>query len=365
MKALPSFWWITLSVSARKTLELVTLLQEAPGNIDLDALESSLVSMAREGGTPSLHPFISQVEKLTSGMKEGVMKQSKSSQKELDASWQDFLSCTVEQQKMPGLQAASLVHRTCRTEESQMYKDLMSLLEICHIKNSTADAYCDAFTAMDQFPSAGNCKWQNAAPQTSALRYMKLLRDGFLEKHNAWLQNKSLCDGHTNHSDLCFADWRSKQLQLEQKRAECDRYQGQLEILACGSHDCSDYTNCYSTRRSSWESTNATVAMQEASFLAEYRGLLRIECLLSAFRSSLNYTTPLSQGIDECRRTDFKKSSYLQPLYINYFDGSQNSMKACFPGTGPSSQAWSEKYYAHMPMGTKAAVCTADCCTTG
>jgi len=344
--------------------EATSLVKQAPGKVDLQAIENSLVSLAKEGGSSIPDGFINQVESLTKSMKEHIIEQSRASQMTLNASWEDFLSCSPAGQHVSNLTASSLAHRTCRSDESKMYKELMSVREICSIKNGTAKAYCDAFRAMDQFPPAGKCKWKHATSK-STLDYMKALSDHFLAHHNAWLQNKSLCESHSNISEQCFnAEWSSKQFQLQQKRAECDHRQYEVEQLACGpGNQCLEYKLCYSERKTAWESTNQTVAAQEASFLSQYHGWLRIDCLVDALLSHWQTLTPLTEDIDACQQKTYADPSYYQPLFVSYFNVSENPVKACSQiSGGPGSQTFNDEYFHDMPHGTALAPCSSDCC---
>eukprot|EP00440_Ansanella_granifera_P068013 gb/GFBE01073781.1/.p1 GENE.gb/GFBE01073781.1/~~gb/GFBE01073781.1/.p1 ORF type:complete len:384 (+),score=85.48 gb/GFBE01073781.1/:1-1152(+) len=353
--------------SARKTTNrqqtLVVLeerLAQAPalGADSLEGIESSLLAMAGEGATPELKPFVDQIFNLTVRMKSEVEKQATESNRTLTAHWEDFKSCRYDGADEEGLKERSARHRACREVESSVWSTMQGCESICEVKNNTAQSYCEAFRTINVYPPTGDCKWSNNHMK-STLPYMMALRDDYLQRYRHWAGNKSLCSNHTSRVTDCYASCKDQEKAYYDKKAECDRYQSDLEAHACGeTPECTKYKCCYDTKKEAWETTNASVAAQEASLIVEYRALLRIDCLLKAFNNSIAAaTSDLSAGIEVCRGTTFSAGPY-----VTYYDIKDNPISDCASKLAPGSQTWIAEYYSNLPEHTAFATCSASCC---
>eukprot|EP00931_Biecheleriopsis_adriatica_P099661 TRINITY_DN7432_c0_g1_i2.p1 TRINITY_DN7432_c0_g1~~TRINITY_DN7432_c0_g1_i2.p1 ORF type:complete len:644 (+),score=99.66 TRINITY_DN7432_c0_g1_i2:167-1933(+) len=335
----------------------------------LEGIEASLMSMAEEGATPELAPFIDQISQLVSQMKVEVSRTATSAQTSLDASWNAFLTCNQTSMDLSSMNASL---RNCWTSESAKYSDYTSCTALCDVKNATAAVECQHFSAKDVFPNPGFCKWPTQAHTMSTFQWMGILKTDFQTQLATWNQLSAACNNATTTANDCYAGCQTQQDALAAKRLECDTLQGDMESAACGDTGdaCSRYQTCYSTKQAAWISTNTSVALQEAAYIQEYRGILRVECLLGAFNLSIQTGTNLSMGLATCQGTTYTSSDW-STIQISYYDVSANPLKSCISTSGdgsqdsvPGSSAWNLKYFSNLPTGVVAAACSATCCYT-
>eukprot|EP00931_Biecheleriopsis_adriatica_P099662 TRINITY_DN7432_c0_g2_i1.p1 TRINITY_DN7432_c0_g2~~TRINITY_DN7432_c0_g2_i1.p1 ORF type:complete len:611 (+),score=103.69 TRINITY_DN7432_c0_g2_i1:59-1891(+) len=369
---------LQLGADARKTVSVQqrlaaraasrSLFDGADNFGGLEGIEASLIAMAEEGSTPELAPFIQQISLLVDQMKTEVGSTATAAQTSLNTSWQDFKACNLTRLDLTGLNDSL---RNCWISESGIYNQVSTCSQLCDVKNQTAALKCSSFSQVDVFPALGYCQWPNL-PSLSTYDYMDLLVKDFEAKHANWKDKEGNCTNYTNEANTCYAGCQPDKDALSAKQTECDALQSDLESAACGESGdaCSRYNICYDMKKAAWQSANASVAQQEGAYLQEYRGILRVDCLLKAFNDSIYTGSNLSADLTACRGTTYGAASWSH-LQIGYHDISSNPKSSCIgtsinglPDAVPGSEAWVSNYYSNVPTGVVPALCSAACCNT-
>lgn len=357
---------------------------EFPGlmllGMNLAGIEDSLLSMAREGATPELLPFIGTITVMVDQMIAEVYVQRESSQASLNSSWLDLLQCQpIASQVVSNLSQWAANHRQCRSEECALVADINSQCTLlCGTQILAAEAKCNTFRTgrlqsgdplINHFPTPGYCdistSFQSSKP------WMIILRDNFKAMYENWEKAWSDCQNATQIADTCNNTCQQKQFNLTDKIATCNGMQADLELQACGttSQACSNYHQCYSNKLDAFKTINATVVAQEENYLSQHLGLLHVRCLLAAFNASISDKMPLGTGIENCKAIDFSGPTYRTGLYINYKavppEQTCSNVEGASP-FAPGSSRWKSAYYYNLgsPSCSRAynPVCNAPCC---
>eukprot|EP00440_Ansanella_granifera_P050224 gb/GFBE01054439.1/.p1 GENE.gb/GFBE01054439.1/~~gb/GFBE01054439.1/.p1 ORF type:complete len:794 (+),score=105.30 gb/GFBE01054439.1/:1-2382(+) len=347
---------------------------QVPYEMSLTGLESSIMSMALDGASPELQPFLDQISTLTNEMQLKVEEQANASQASLDEAWNNFKACNLDAPNLTNdLQGWNQSHRSCRQEESHLFAEWQECLAGCAPYDAIANSSCEMFKAVDVFPPKGDCKWQDTHESMTVLEYMDILLRDFQQKSKTWNERNDVCRTHTQEAATCYASCSVQESAYREKRAACDLVQASLEQHACGdgTSACGVYRSCYDSKKIVWQETNTTVASEEEAFTAEYRGILRIECLTKAFDTSISQeAADLGTEMEKCRATDFGADAYVGKISISYYDISENPRLSCsgggpaFIACPPGNEVWHVWFYSDLPPNTTFnPVCNASCCS--
>eukprot|EP00440_Ansanella_granifera_P009168 gb/GFBE01009930.1/.p1 GENE.gb/GFBE01009930.1/~~gb/GFBE01009930.1/.p1 ORF type:complete len:438 (+),score=81.40 gb/GFBE01009930.1/:1-1314(+) len=340
--------------------------------MNIELIESSLLAMAKDGATPELQPFVDDIMNLTLDMMVEVEKQANVSQKTLDDAWYAFKACQqTYADAFWDLARENKSHIDCSVKEAQKAVNYNECVTTCGSLKTYRDIMCPQFAGVNVYPAIDNCKLQDNYLEKNTRPHMASLRDYYLGKLQDWQCKKKKCDDANDYYYTCLKGCLPLYNAWYVQYCICTEKQHALESRRCApdSEDCTEYKQCYQDRRAAWELANTTVAEEEVSFLAEYRGLYRIKCLLEAFTASIDGTKDLSIGLEDCRVKSYNNATYLGHLYIEYYDIADNPFINCsYPKEGtakPGSDAWIEYFYAgKMPTGTTYEDCGAECCVS-
>lgn len=350
--------------------QLMAAFADPMAGMSLDGMEASLIAMAEEGATPGLLPFIYQIYNLTGSMKLQVEIQSKNSQQSLDSAWQAFTSCKFSQSTSYNLDALKSQYQLCKQQQSQCVQDQSLCSTDCTTECLLVNGPCSTFNSADVWPAKGTCAI-NTDIYSGSKAWITTLKNYFAARYSNWTQSKVLCDAQTAKCNNCWNQCKSKVSQCNSIKTTCSQQQTALENAGCQSiysGNCEAYTSCYNTQQEIWQNTNKTVAGQESAFTAEYRGILRVECLLNAFVRDINGTAALQSEIELCINNDYTSPQYIGQLLINYYNINLNPLQACSatPNAAativPGSVAWIQQYYTPLPANTFYDPCNSACC---
>jgi hypothetical protein len=106
--------------------------------------------------------------------------------------------------------------------------------------------------------------------------------------YDKYLRAKDACEVATRYYKAKVKECNMKIHRYNVKKAKCNGFQVDMDARACKhaillKDTCEQYASCYMSRRKAFELVRAKVKMEERDRKAEWRGLTRISCLISAF----------------------------------------------------------------------------------
>jgi len=388
------------------------------GTMNLDLIESSLVAMAKEGATPELDPLVDQIFTLCENMKNNIVFNKNKSQKMIDDSWDYWEQCHVDHSDafIQNISIYNHSHIVCSWKEGWYWQQYKQCMAGCDQLNQTNRTICEEFEfRWDVYPPIDFCKLDPRNNfQHVEWTYEKMfgLWDWYAKRAEKWDEKYWLCQNASHNLTCCVESCQDEYDIWSTYWLDCTRKQWNLERHACGemTESCALYRKCWWERRENFTKVNKTVTGHEKAYLSEYRGILRIECLLYAFKDSIAGTKNLSVGIEECIKKDFRNRMecvnqnvcedgvtscncpcpndpqparnpcpcdpdpsgsggcpyYLEHLLIDY-PGPNNPLKSCrstnISDTVPCTNEWIDLYYDPMPTCTDWEPGCATCCT--
>eukprot|EP00933_Yihiella_yeosuensis_P029511 TRINITY_DN2314_c2_g1_i3.p1 TRINITY_DN2314_c2_g1~~TRINITY_DN2314_c2_g1_i3.p1 ORF type:complete len:397 (+),score=100.65 TRINITY_DN2314_c2_g1_i3:95-1285(+) len=346
--------------------------------MNLDGIEASLLAMAKEDASPSLKPFVTQITELTKSMKQAVDDQATRSQSNLKSSLDQWKGCELKNEEIENnLTEFSQKHLECSGEESNAYAQWQSCLTRCTTPCDEANLKCDEFNKTDVWPEDGRCKMQDSAVYADTKEWMTILMNSYENLYKAWTSSKEGCEQGKIKCDACYSGCGQYEKVYKDKVGVCSTYQAELETKGCDrdTTDCVTYHHCYASKEQAYHSTAGAVKQQEKAYIAEYRGLLRINCLLEGFAKAFGAEKmdpkALSASIETCKNTDFSAEDRVKHLRIEYYNvTAEIELKKCDGPNNvtddtnliPGSPAWIHRFYKDMPANTFYEACDACCC---
>jgi len=360
---------------------------------NLQAIENSLVAMAESVQDSAaeydstLGPFIIQIRNLITQMQKTLVIRHDDDQDELDTRWNDFLFCTenASADAFRDFNDLNQTYQTCRVRESANWTkwDRCSLALETAIKDLSI--WKDLFRSSDNLNTANytySCMYPGAETLpygTSAMPYMWQLRDQFRGAWLTWYYYKHQMIEAQSRVDNLTVECASNLMSYVRTNKQCDKYQMFLESAACpgggGSDPCQAYMKCYKDRKEDWLRYNATLTDEEAGMKAEWRGILRINCLLDAFDAQINQGADLNTGINKCQDQPYL-TKYYENLSIMEIDWhpikrlneSIPPLVYCNETVNlsfiPGSLEWALTFEYKLPEQTTFQACHASCCNS-
>lgn len=281
---------------------------------NLQAIENSLLAMSAsikdnaEEYNSTLGPFITQIRVLTDMMKGELRKQHGLAQDDLDRSWLNFLNCTenASEDAFRDLIDWNKTHIHCRYDEAGLYHGWETCLENLDVLIMSEKTWQELYNDANVMPY--DCHHPaDPIPHISSKPYILDLRNHFRNQWVAW--HDALIKFEEAHNKTVAKQKECEQIDLDygHKTAKCDGYQRDLEQHACGegSDDCKGYMKCYIDKEQIWLEQNKSASDQEYGMKSEWRGILRIQCLLDAFSASIDRKADLNEGINLCQNATF------------------------------------------------------------
>ena len=300
--------------------------------VSLENIETALLALEKQRGTPGLTNTVTEIHKMVTHMESMVQQQAKLTQQTLDQAWSDFTGCQglYEAGSHSGLQSVDSLakeHAACRLEESGLKIELEACESELTARTSSEEQRKNEFDALNKFPVAGFCSHRSSSQDYATVRgYIKHFRDHFASHLNSWegafnasstaakmkLQKSRECYGEDQKRD--GKGGRDKA--YESKRLDCQKLQTKLEDAACDriAHrtDCVAYVMCYqSNYKAFFDAGQAkeTALLQSQKQLTEYRGLGRIKCVLDSY-SKYGDGDSLTQSISDCQNVDANQTFF-------------------------------------------------------
>lgn len=292
--------------------------------ISLENIETALLALEKQRGTPELAETVVDIDKMVAEMKSMVRNQSKLTQQTINQAWTDFVSCSglYDIDSHTGLQSIdslAQVHANCRLEESGSKIILDSCEKELAARSSRELQRKGAFDALNQFPVSGFCAHRANSLQYNTVRgYIKHFRDHFASQLISWEHafnasaNATSLKLHTLRD--CYGEDRRKNGQggkeetYLSKKLLCQDLQRKVEDAACDriAHraDCAAYVKCYESNHNAFFASGQTkesALSQSQQQQQEYHALIRIKCVLDAY-ATYQDGAALSKSISECQQ---------------------------------------------------------------
>eukprot|EP00930_Biecheleria_cincta_P027941 TRINITY_DN1951_c0_g1_i1.p1 TRINITY_DN1951_c0_g1~~TRINITY_DN1951_c0_g1_i1.p1 ORF type:complete len:418 (+),score=52.36 TRINITY_DN1951_c0_g1_i1:70-1323(+) len=347
---------------------------------DISGLEKTVLAFAKVGkATPGMEVFLLQILNVVSGMKNDLVVQRNTAQRALNISWEEFLMCnyTREGDSDYDIPTKNNSHRTCSESESATEQAWRLCVSTTADLNTTAEAACALVDIRCQ-PQPVSCL-DSPVQSGSVFPFLKAKFEEFNNSYWACKNVEDVCIENRDRANQTLQNCSELYRQWQGLVTECNEKQGGLERAACGdlqnfaNSTCHEYQTCYITRRAIMEERNRSAEALYNDNEPSYRGLLRIECYLSAFNTSINGGIDLADGIETCRNTRYYGCQFVGPICPNYppfpphnvvpdMINCTYSPYSIGATLQPGTDAWIQKYYANMPANTTYEACNATCC---
>ncbi|CAJ1461859.1 unnamed protein product [Effrenium voratum] len=335
--------------------------------MSLEHLETALLALEKQRGTPELAGTVTEIDKMVTEMKGMVRNQSKLTQQTINQAWSDFISCAGlydidSRSDLQSVDSIARVHANCRLEESGKKMILDACEKELAVRSASELQRKGEFDTLNQFPSSGFCAHHTNSQQYSTVRgYIKHYRDHFashlLSWENAFNASTDATKAKLHTLRDCYGDDRTKNGQggkeeaLVTKKVDCQKLQRKVEDAACDriAHraDCVSYAKCYESNHNAYFAsgqTKETSIQQSGKQREEYRALVRIKCVLDAYATYQDGPS-LSKSISDCQQVQ-ADVSFLDISLPDEADAMPPDNTACLqhsssekPGVFAASQA--------------------------
>ena len=293
--------------------------------VSLENIETALLALEKQRGTPGLTNTVTEIHKMVTHMEMMVQQQARLTQETLDQAWSDFTSCQglyeAASHDLQSVDSLAKDHAKCRLEESSLKIELEACESELTARTSSEVQRKNEFDALNKFPASGFCNHRSNSHEYATVRgYIKHFRDHFASQLNSWesafnasntaaqmkLEKARECYGGDQKRD----GMGGKDAAYNAKRLDCQKLQVRLEDAACDriAHrtDCVAYVMCYQSNFKAFfdeGKAKETALLQSQKQHTEYRGLGRIKCVLDAYSKYADGDS-LTQSIADCQKGD-------------------------------------------------------------
>lgn len=345
------------------------------GANSLAQIEASVLSLAREKSSNdnSTLESIALIEQYIGLMKNDVLIRANATQAGLDQSWYNLVNCKLNLSTSANTAVLNATHRDCSQQESSLRQTYTDCTSLCATHCITTQADCGLFCEVDTY---GGCHFEGPVKpddvnqdfrEWDGLQYYQRLANDFDDLLADWTTKKNTCKDTLNTMQNCYLNCETTQgSAYETKKAECTEHQYDLETAACPekSSPCAAYSSCHDALTDTYLADSETAQLSEASWKTEYRGLMRIQCLLDAYSENAISGADIQAGLDACEQAVFTPCEEQISLCLTYHTAPAKESCSSMANETllPGSSYWVEAYYTNMPEGTTWEGCGAPCC---
>ncbi|CAJ1373657.1 unnamed protein product [Effrenium voratum] len=338
-----------------------------PEKATLDHIEASILNMARsktskqDTSGSNLTAFLDQIQDLLdTTMKKNILQRQNQTQNDLDEAYANMTTCTHpnDTDLVESLKQLDETHLQCRQEQDRMWSDYNTTCIVARkIFEDEKEAVCNAYEQAKVFPPpVTTCAMGAGTPVPTIGHYLIDMEKFFTAAYDALAAKKHACEsiGDFPNDELC----KQKICEYHDKRIGCDKTQEAFEKPACDGHkqyQCSGYSDCYAQKKDIYDNVNTLAKENEKAAKAEWRAVLRIECLLQAL------TVPegeIEEAISACKA----KTHSTKPVELTYRTEVPAERACTEVYLQPGMAAFSSTWYAGLPTATPAASCASACC---
>jgi len=169
------------------------------------------------------------------------------------------------------------------------------------------------------------------------------LEGGFLDQY---LRAKEACEKAKKAYDDKVKECKRKVADYKAKKGQCNQFQNLMDGASCKAaivtkDACESYAECYHAAVKSYKITKAKVEIEETDRTAEWRGINRMACLITAFADG----KVTGKEVDACK----KKVVDTSKLVIKY-PKIPPLAKCAIPQLYPSTGSYKLAEFAPLPM---------------
>jgi len=357
----------------------------------LAQIEQSLLNLAREKSTPdsSTLESIAIILSYITAMKDDVLTRANATQSGLSQSWTNLANCRLNlTDASTNLTILNATHRDCSQEESTMGVQLLNCMGTCETQCTSSQAICDQYCAVNvpdmptpsPAPAPGTCHFSGPVKGDdevgdykewdSNLWYGRFV-DYFDGLYTDWTTKRTSCVNSVTTMQNCYQQCTSTYgTSYTTKKQECTDHQYDLEAAACheNSNNCLAYQSCHRALTYTYQADVSSANASQSSWSSEYRGIMRVECLLSAYNSSIVSGADLTAAMNSCQTRTFYPCTEQPSLCLQFYPAPEEEPCNGTYGNNtmqPGSGAWVEAFYTDMPNMTTWEACGAQCCDGG
>jgi len=319
----------------------------------LEAKLSELVAKG-ESASPDMKAFTDIVRALLENdLKPKILSQSKSGQSTIDVMASGISDCASgkaslesdEQVNLASRKSTSKQHKDCRLKESRLFKKKDGCGTLLRSKKTTRKVSCGALVTLERDPyeMAHNCKTTHP-PEPWGL-WLKRNRKWFEEMDDRWEAQKLSCRHAKREVATRAPGCARKERAWRARKGACDSFQDQLETAACTyaqgmSRVCRGYDECYQATSLRYEKALPYMKEQEKGRKSQWRGIMRIDCLLGVFDAKDGGEAK----VQECK----EKSHGTSHLDLRYPAPSSRGGCAALPAY-PGDPSFEQREYKDLP----------------
>lgn len=349
-------------------LSKLKLSNEMLSPYNLKGIQASLLAIGArraEEDVPDdeLNEFLGQIEGLVGGMKTQIEMQHNNAQSSLDSAKHALNACSITTATQ-SLTWWREHHLDCRNTESDAGAAYNDCLDKLTLDDETVNARYESFRDANVWPNS--CYYTSTtAPGLSARRrsnrdYILAVRDAYQTRLSAWTSAHGKLINASLARNVTRAECIEKLNEYKTETSRCNEIQNDLETHACTeAKACETYMDCYTCKHDEVIKTEGTIKSAEMSYVSEWQGILRIQCLIAEIQKDT--TTFDATACD----TDYS-GSLSDPVRVNYDEAIPDAPAQCTDAAVqeeiPGSKQFIEAYYTPMPAHTKTAECKASCC---
>lgn len=376
--------------------------QEAPvvteglfGTGSLEQIEASIMSLAQTTTADnSTLESLALIQAFLDQMKQEVRDRANATQCGVFDSWQRLENCKLNLTLDPkdNLTDLNRSHRECSDQESALLNGericIANCGEMCETAQASCDQYCPinipqplpALPVPSPTPSPTSCWYDQTQLKSTSQEgiyhewesnmYYKKFEDAFGSLFDNWKAKRDDCNAKVSEMTKCY-DSCSSQVNAsswEAKKQECTDHQYDLEAAACRDTGryCLGYQACHRSLTHIYEEDVGAANASQTVWYDEYRGIMRIECLIEAFTSSIVDGTDLTSGLDACQTKIFYPCTEQPVLCLEFYPvpAEVNCSASNISEIQPGTETWLGLYYENMAPGTTYEECGSSCCST-
>lgn len=362
----------------------------------LAQIETSILSLANDRSSAdadnSTLESLAIIQSFLNTMKQDVVTRANATQSGVNQSWHNLVNCKLNLTASPtqNLTVLSTIHRECSEQESSLLSSHSNCTgncdETCATAQATCGLYCPVNTPQPMpgppvpspTPSPTSCWYDQTQLKNvdeagiyhewESNLYYKKFEDAFSALYDDWKAKRDDCHGKVTSMNSCYNSCDNGQgNSYSAKKQECTDHQHDLEAAAChgSSSSCDAYQSCFRSLTNIYKEDVDSANASQSNWYHEYRGIMRVECLLDAFKASIVAGSDLSTALNACQSQTFYPCTAEPSLCLEFYPlPNEEDCNGTYANTTlqPGSTEWIDTYYLNMPVGTTYEQCGAACC---
>jgi len=337
----------------------------------LESIQTSLLGMvkgrvqhgAQQAPTPEMIAFLDEIgTMINETMKRNILNRKNTIQTDMDGTWANVTNPPCQSPTSNAfvgeLNALAATHNACRDSESIASNTYTQCVEGNQIISDNGNAHCQLYNELNQFPNVPEtCRMNQPTPVPTIGHYLLDMERVFTDLESRVLDAKRRC---RNSSDVTPEDCGNKYCSYQEQKKQCRTDQAAFEDRACEIHrnfTCTGFNSCINRTWQAYADARQEGVDNQPGLQAEWRALLRIECLLNALKQD---ASQVGAAIDVCKQSVFSDAEV-----ILTFHGVAPAKPTCAAPTDmqPGTALFGSRWYPSLPLNTPAETCASSCCS--